>query len=303
MPHQPHHGTKRLDRPQPARANHPTCSASSGSRSDKAAVVQLDDRPRVELLQPPRALLDRLGDRHVAERLAQHRVRPVRPPARLGDLGAVAQRPRRPGSSVSSRSDRSTKTNQRSGMPQVAICSCTRGMPRSSTCEPLRQSSTTVLASPARIGGTNASASTGGTPSRAVSAASATRTRRFHGQTSSVSSVSRTYASSGRSGSRRPARAERLQHGRTLPAGAFQRRDRAALLDVAAPVDLALPVESGQRFVHAQIRGEVGGHKRIVPRRARHRHRERIARMASGVHIATARPIARLGSAPRRSSH
>ena len=107
---------------------------------------------------------------------------------------------RRPGRAEKFFSARSTKTNQRSGTPHVETCSCTRGMPRSSTFAPLRQSSTTVLARPARIGGTNASASTGGTPSRADSAASAIRTFRFHGQTSSVSSVSRTYASSGRSG-------------------------------------------------------------------------------------------------------
>jgi hypothetical protein len=57
-----------------------------------------------------------------------------------------------------------------------------------------------------------------GTPSRALSAASATRIRRFHGQISSVSSVSgRTPRPAGRAGG--SAGAERLDHRRPLPPG------------------------------------------------------------------------------------
>ena len=182
-------------------------------------------------------------------------MRPVGPPAGLGDLGAVAQHPPlRVAAKL--RSSRSTKTNQRSGTPQVAICSCTRGTPRSSTRSPLRQSSTTVWAWPASTGGTNASASTLGTPSRAFSAASATRMRRFHGQTSSVSSASRTYASSGRSGSRVQPAPSASSTAVALPARALGRRDRPALLDVAAPEDLAVAVEGGQRLVNPQVRRE-----------------------------------------------
>src|SRR5262245_35357147 len=109
---------------------------------------------------------------------------------------------RRDASSTSSRSAMSTRTNHRSGTLQVEICSCWRGAPYSRTRAPEFQSETTARARPARAGGTNASASTGGTPSRASSAASATRTRRFHGQINVVSSDSSTYASSGRSGRR-----------------------------------------------------------------------------------------------------
>ena len=159
---------RRQARRPPVRVSRPRARSSSGEQVDQAAVVQLDDRARMELLQPPGALLDRLGDRRVAQRLAQHRQRPVRPPAGLGDLGAVAQRPPARLAATRSRSSRSTKTNQRSGTPHVAICSCTRGTPCSSTRAPLRQSSTIALAWPASTGGTNASASTDGTPSRAL---------------------------------------------------------------------------------------------------------------------------------------
>ena len=85
----------------------------------------------------------------------------------------------------------------------------------------------TAWARPARTGGTKASASTAGTPSRACSAASATRTRRFQGQISVSSSACSTYASSGRSRQPGPAGAQRLEHGRALAARPLGRASTA----------------------------------------------------------------------------
>ena len=156
------HGRARQRPRDQRRASRPPPSISSGSTVGQAAVVQLHDRARVELLQPARALLDRRRRSGRPRPTGAAPAGPVRPPAGLGDLGPVAQHPpprlehaaraprRRP-----TRTTAAARSRWRSARAGAARpCSSTRA-PRSSP-------TTTARASPASTGGTNASASTGG---------------------------------------------------------------------------------------------------------------------------------------------